>query len=326
MGVAWLSTPEVYIAAMVKPTDIEGGVVLDALFDGAYCVDRSLRITSWNAGAEQVTGFSREEVLGTRCSDNLLMHVDAEGRGLCRGGCPLGQTVRDGEIRESDIFLRHKQGHRVAVRLRTVPMRDATGEIVGALEIFTDRIEPARLSTRLAELERLAMVDTLTELPNRRYLDMSLESRLSELERYGRPFGVVMIDIGPAPWRARPDLTTSSAAGAGRSSSPSSCRSTARSSERWPSVSGPWCTSPFSARRRAPCRSPSLSVPPSPSGETMRSPSSGAPTPICLMPREAAAIGWCADSGLWPANLTSPLLRVPKSPHLRAVLPPSSST
>jgi diguanylate cyclase (GGDEF)-like protein len=51
------------------------------------------------------------------------------------------------------------------------------------------------LAERAGNLERLAMLDQLTELPNRRYLEMNLALRVSELQRYGWPFGVLLIDI-----------------------------------------------------------------------------------------------------------------------------------
>jgi len=53
-------------------------------------------------------------------------------------------------------------------------------------------------------LERLAMVDDLTELPNRRYLEATLTSRLSELQRHGWDFGVLFLAVsGQERWPER---------------------------------------------------------------------------------------------------------------------------
>jgi len=44
-------------------------------------------------------------------------------------------------------------------------------------------------------MERLAFLDQLTQLPNRRFLEMSLQTALSEYEVHRDPFGVLMIDL-----------------------------------------------------------------------------------------------------------------------------------
>ena len=62
--------------------------LLDNLYDGVYFVDRDRRITFWNKAAERITGFTKAEVLGKRCADNLLRHVDERGNPLCEGACP----------------------------------------------------------------------------------------------------------------------------------------------------------------------------------------------------------------------------------------------
>ena len=41
----------------------------------------------------------------------------------------------------------------------------------------------------------MALLDPLTELGNRRYIEMNLKARLEEMHRYGWPFGVLFIDV-----------------------------------------------------------------------------------------------------------------------------------
>ena len=106
--------------------------VLDHLYEGVYYVDRARRIRYWNAGAEGLTGYSAPAVVGQFCYQNLLNHVDATGKQLCRSGNSLSATMRDGVPREADVFLRHREGHRVAVRVRTTPVRDREGSVIGA--------------------------------------------------------------------------------------------------------------------------------------------------------------------------------------------------
>jgi diguanylate cyclase (GGDEF)-like protein len=109
--------------------------------------------------------------------------------------CPLGGTINDGGVRSSDVYLQHKDGHRVRVLVRVAPIRNESGEIAGGVEIFTDHTPAAEALERFAELERLAFLDPLTGLGNRRYTEITLTSRLEELQRYGWRFGVIFIDI-----------------------------------------------------------------------------------------------------------------------------------
>ena len=169
--------------------------VVDNAYDGIYFVDKDRKILLWNKAAEKITGYGQEEVVGKHCYDNILVHVDKNGVSLCQGSCPLAATIKDGQIREAEFFLHHKRGHRVPVLIRAVPMRNEKDEIIGAVEIFSDATGALVTRQRLQELERLAMLDPLTELPNRRYLEHELETRLAELKRYGWPFGLMFLDL-----------------------------------------------------------------------------------------------------------------------------------
>jgi diguanylate cyclase (GGDEF)-like protein/PAS domain S-box-containing protein len=169
--------------------------LLDNLADGVYFTDGERRITFWNKGAERITGFSRQEIIGKRCLDNILVHVDAQGNQLCVEGCPLSATIQDGINRDADVFLKHKDGHRVPIRVRVAPLINAEGLNIGGVEVFTENSEKLRIEERLSEMEKLALLDSLTELPNRRYLESQIRSRMEELRRNRWSFGILFIDI-----------------------------------------------------------------------------------------------------------------------------------
>ncbi len=160
-----------------------------------YCVDRERRILYWNQGAFRLTGYKAEEVLGSCCQDDKLHHVDAAGRNLCLDGCPLTACIADGAAHEAQVFLRHKQGRRIPVRVRVQPMRAADGSIAGAVEIFSDDTARHAAQRKSAEMERLAFLDHVTQAPNRRYLEMSLQTALLEYQVHRDPFGVLVADV-----------------------------------------------------------------------------------------------------------------------------------
>ncbi len=96
--------------------------ILENLYEGVYFVDKERTITSWNNGATQLTGFSQDEVVHKKCFSNILNHVDVNGIALCFDGCPLHATIQDGVPREANVFLQHKNGHRVPVMVKALPI------------------------------------------------------------------------------------------------------------------------------------------------------------------------------------------------------------
>jgi diguanylate cyclase (GGDEF)-like protein/PAS domain S-box-containing protein len=163
-------------------------------YDGIYIVDSERRIQEWNDSASRISGFSCPEMRGNRCSEETLVHVDGQGRQLCFIDCPLQKTLTTGEACEIQVHLRDKLGHRVPVAVRTEPVRDADGKIVGAMEIFKQTLGVAD-QDRIAELERLAYLDKLTGIPNRRYADLRIELLSQAFKSTGFPFAAILIDL-----------------------------------------------------------------------------------------------------------------------------------
>ena len=161
----------------------------------AYFVDKNRKITYWNQAAETVSGYPAAEVIGSHCYDNILMHIDETGRNLCRGMCPLASTIQDGTPRKAEVFLHHKDGHRVPVHVHTSPLMDNQENIIGGIEIFTDMTEFSLLRTQVKTLENIAKFDDLTGLPNRSHMTAEIDVRLHEKSRYGTSFATLFIDI-----------------------------------------------------------------------------------------------------------------------------------
>lgn len=169
--------------------------LLDQVSDGVYIVDLSRRILYWNEGAFRQTGYEAHEIVGRRCPEDGLCHVDAAGHRMCWDDCPLTASLNDGGLHEAEIFLRHKQGRRVPVTARVQPLRAADGSIVGAVQIFSDGTAEQDSRREIEEMGRLAFLDQVTQLPNRRFIAMSLQTALSEYHIHKEPFGVLVIDL-----------------------------------------------------------------------------------------------------------------------------------
>jgi len=167
--------------------------LLDQLEEGIYIVDRSRRILYWNAGAERISGYASHEIAKRFCHGDLLMHCDAEGKTMCGDGCPLTGVMQDGGTRACTIFLRHRDGHRVPVHVRSRAIYDPSREIIGAVEVFEQACAQDRNGLRA--LQPFGCIDELTGAANRRYGEMRLRQAFEALKEFEIPFGWLRIGI-----------------------------------------------------------------------------------------------------------------------------------
>ena len=183
---------------MADEQSIDGSFrhILDAISDGVYVTGPDRTIVYWSAGAERITGYAADDVVGHRCDDEILVHTDLTGSRLCVSGCPLQGCMDTGEEHSiSEVFLKRKDGERLAVYVKTtlfeIEGRRYGVEIFGELESVAGK----ELAGRIQELSDSAVSDPLTGLFNRRYLDAALAQQFAMFKRLGRRYGVIHLDI-----------------------------------------------------------------------------------------------------------------------------------
>jgi diguanylate cyclase (GGDEF)-like protein/PAS domain S-box-containing protein len=155
-------------------------------------VDPERRILFWNQGAEKISGHLSQDVVGRCCGEKILAHCDENSKILCGDGCPLLDTMRDGRRRTSDVYLRHKAGHRVAVHLEANPIRDEHGTIIGVAESFFERRYVPQPDRRL---NNVPAVDKGTGLPDQNMVESQLQQCLNEFQEHGVPFCVFQLRV-----------------------------------------------------------------------------------------------------------------------------------
>jgi len=112
-----------------------------------YLVDSTGTLTYWNERAEELFGWTAEEVLGRRAFEILsTMHQQAAAD-------HFGDLLRAGGAIEGDFDLPHRDGASVPVFVRAVPVHDAAGEIVGVMATALDIRERRDFERQLAENE-----------------------------------------------------------------------------------------------------------------------------------------------------------------------------
>ncbi|MFH1529657.1 MAG: sensor domain-containing diguanylate cyclase [Pseudomonadota bacterium] len=169
--------------------------LLDGLFDGVFLVGPDGCIAFWNRGAERITGFRASEVIGVECCE-VIRHHDYRGQPLCpRRECLVQAAVgRSCGIREALVYVQHRQGRRVPVIARTCTIL-GSDEYQGVLEIISDNRLGMVRKKHLSELRRLALIDPVTGLGNRRYGEAILALRLQDLTETSGRSGILMADL-----------------------------------------------------------------------------------------------------------------------------------
>lgn len=175
-------------------TDFESYSILNALFEGVYVLDKHRKIIFWNKGAERISGFTAEETVGKFSHDNLLNHIDIQGRLLCFEGFELAKPASQGEIIEAEVYIQHKKGHRIPVKIRVMPWI-VDGQIEGSIEMFVENNESAHAIKRIGSTMNKTLRDKLTGLPNKKRFEHFLLEKMNDYRNFEVPFGLIIADI-----------------------------------------------------------------------------------------------------------------------------------
>ena len=111
-------------------------VLFETLPEGVFTIDRSFRITSFNASAECISGFRRKGVMGRYCWEVFRAN-------RCRQNCPLKHALDTGETRmDQEVTTFNANGQRQTLLVNVNVMQDEMGAVMGAVESFRSvRIE-----------------------------------------------------------------------------------------------------------------------------------------------------------------------------------------
>ena len=120
--------------------------LIEASLDPLVTIGPDGKITDVNGATEQVTGFSRKDLIGTDFSDYFTEPEEA------RTG--YQQVFANGEVRNYPLEIQHKDGHITPVLYNASVYRDENGKVIGVFAAARDITERQKAEEALRESEK----------------------------------------------------------------------------------------------------------------------------------------------------------------------------
>jgi PAS domain S-box-containing protein len=119
--------------------------VLDSVSDGVFVISSERKILFINETAKRLLNYTEGEVLGAPCKG---VSQSSE----CEYNCGFNRAIQAGQdLSGIPVWYRSKDGKLLNCRTSVVLLRDGEGAVAGAVEIFSDITEIARLQEAASE-------------------------------------------------------------------------------------------------------------------------------------------------------------------------------
>jgi diguanylate cyclase (GGDEF)-like protein/PAS domain S-box-containing protein len=164
--------------------------VLESALDGVIAMDARGRVIEFNPAAQQIFGFTEQEVVGRPLADLILPAAEREAvsRRFNEGLAPGGELID----RRSELTVMRSDGTRMPVEYTVARVHDGGEDGAVFYGFVRDISERRRVE---AELAFLAYHDPLTRLPNRAQVERELELALARARRSSRRVALMFIDL-----------------------------------------------------------------------------------------------------------------------------------
>ncbi|MGQ9653576.1 MAG: sigma-54 interaction domain-containing protein [Thermodesulfobacteriota bacterium] len=127
--------------------------IVDTMMDGLVVVDTEGTIVSVNRAMEELTGYTRKELIGQPCT---ILDCD-----VCLVSGPMAakekkcDLFRTGQVSRRRCELRRKDARPLYVLKNAVVLRDGEGQIIGGVETLTDLTDLVAKEREIAELKEV---------------------------------------------------------------------------------------------------------------------------------------------------------------------------
>ena len=166
-------------------------VILASISEAVIATDAEGRVSSINAEAEHLTGWSRQQAIGLPMGDVFRL-VDLDNRNPVESPSAIAFRENRAFRFEQDALLIARDGREFIVEASAAPVRDESSEPLGAVLICRDVSDNRHLQRCIAWQ---AGHDALTHLPNRNLLTDRLRQAMAQAHRQRTLLAVCYLDL-----------------------------------------------------------------------------------------------------------------------------------
>jgi diguanylate cyclase (GGDEF)-like protein/PAS domain S-box-containing protein len=158
--------------------------LLNSSVDTVLTISLDYTVTYINRGAEDMLGYSAEDIVGK--SITLVLPGGEDELGA------LTAKLDWGPIRNHETTLLARDGRMIPAMVSVSRVRGDDDRILSTLAICKDITQQKQLES---ELKEMTIKDNLTGLYNQRHFYQSLETEIERAYRQGRPLSLVLFDV-----------------------------------------------------------------------------------------------------------------------------------
>lgn len=126
--------------------------ILDSMAEGVFTLDTSGIITSWNRAMEKITGYTRDEALGSPCS---ILNFSSCMTHICPRDINECGILKRGSCQPRECLLTTRTGQSVLVIKQAAIVKSDAGKVLGIVETITDLTELEKARQKAEEASRL---------------------------------------------------------------------------------------------------------------------------------------------------------------------------
>jgi PAS domain S-box-containing protein len=161
-------------------------LLVESVSDGMVAISPEGRILYANRSFLERSGYRLEEIVGKPCREVVL-------ESICDAGCPFAEVLDTGKTADRfDVEVRGRDGEAMSACINFTPLRDASGAVIGIVEVIRDITKLKELKDTLKRTdsmyrrERIKIRTILDNIPSGVYTvdqEMHLLSFNPSLER-----------------------------------------------------------------------------------------------------------------------------------------------
>ncbi len=179
----------------INPNTTFYQIITESIFDGLIQIDVDGEIILWNKGAERITGYPAQKMVGRDFREIFVKILGESGEQLRENSSLISKTIADGIEREGLISFKHREGYYIKLLARTIAIQNETGKIIGAVEVINDNKALMSIYQQNKRTEETVLFDTLTGIGNRAHIESRIRQALQFTRSSGTSAGILFMDI-----------------------------------------------------------------------------------------------------------------------------------